>query len=86
LYRKYNVNAVLAQLLEVNDLQLCLVAEYAYTLHPWLQTMFPVTNNANNEIQAFNIALSGARVAVEWSYKRHTSDVDFTLLQAEAET
>jgi hypothetical protein len=31
--------------------------------------MFPGTNNANDEIQAFNKALSGARVAVEWSYK-----------------
>jgi hypothetical protein len=59
----------LAQSLVVNDRQLCLVADSAYTLHPWLQKMFPGTNNANDEIQAFNKALSGARVAVEWSYK-----------------
>jgi DDE superfamily endonuclease len=69
LYRKSNMNAVLAQSLVVNDRQLCLVADSAYTLHPWLQTMFPGTSNANDEIQAFNKALSGARVAVEWSYK-----------------
>jgi hypothetical protein len=63
------MNAVLAQSLVVNDLQLCLVAESDYTLHLWLQTMVPGTNNANDEIKAFKKALSGARVAVEWSYK-----------------
>jgi DDE superfamily endonuclease len=69
LYRKSNMNAVFAQSLVVNDRQLCLVADSTYTLHPWLQTMFPGTNNANDDIQAFNKAFSGARVAVEWSYK-----------------
>jgi DDE superfamily endonuclease len=69
LCRKSNMIAVLAQSLVVNDRQLCLVADSAYTFRPWLQTMFPATNNANDEIQAFNKALSGARVAVEWSYK-----------------
>jgi DDE superfamily endonuclease len=69
LYIKSNMNAVLAQSLVVNGRQLFLVADSAYTLHPWLQTMFPGTNNANDEIKAFNMPLSGARVAVEWSYK-----------------
>jgi DDE superfamily endonuclease len=69
LYRISDMNAVLAQSLVVNDLQLCLVAESDYTLHLWLQAMFLGTKNANDEIQAFKKAFSGARVAVEWSYK-----------------
>jgi hypothetical protein len=63
------MSAALAQSLVVNDRQLCLVADSAYILYPWLQTMFPGTNNANYEIQACNKAFSGARVAVEWSDK-----------------
>jgi DDE superfamily endonuclease len=74
------MNAVLARSLVVNDLQPCLVAESDYTLHLWLQTMFLGTKNANDEIQAFKKALSGARVAVEWSYKdirRTWTSLDF---------
>jgi DDE superfamily endonuclease len=41
LYRNSKMNADLAQSLVFNDRQLCLVADSAYTLHPWLQTMLP---------------------------------------------
>jgi nuclease HARBI1 len=69
LYRKSNMNALLSQSLLVNNRQLCLLVDSAYSLHPWLQTMFPITNATSENVQAFNTTLSQNRVAVEWSYK-----------------
>jgi nuclease HARBI1 len=69
LYRKSNMDAVLSESLLVNNRQLCLLADSAYTLQPWLQTIFSVTSTTDGQLQAFNTALSQSRVAVEWSYK-----------------
>jgi hypothetical protein len=48
--------------------QFCLYADGAYTLRPWLQVGFSGPN-ITPEQKGYNIAMSGVRVAVEWSYK-----------------
>ena len=52
----------------IDGTQFCTYGDQVYVLRPWIQTAYPLTTAAAEQVE-FNKSMNSARTSLQWSYK-----------------